>query len=756
MFTNDQRQGERTGKYGTPRLQYLQELVSQFQNTTDEETKEKIAANLANFAYDPYNYSFLRQLNVLELYLDCLTEPNEKLVEFGIGGICNSCVDPANAAILTQCDGIPLVIQCLSSPVRNTVNYALGALYYLCNKSNREEILKPEVVDVIERYAAAQTVNVSFSNLAKAFLDKHVSKDNYQRPNISNLYAGHSGRTYRRHILVQLFIRKDAYSIQFSQNVCKYLQDQAKLAGVVLGPSVSCRIHDIREFFIQPTSGDYYQFSSYLFEIMFMFLIGLETDISFSKRNLYVASITAYSGLILNSILGAALSPLFIKLLRIPDKKIQFATVIMMILANSASLVVIRLVADLKLDTSDVGRLAVTSSLVNEMSCVLVASLYHAVGSWKSFSFLFLTFLVTGLLIGLNQYLAFWINKSDGDNKYVNNADVSFIFFLILMLSFIVETCGYSSTISCFLVGLMFPRKGKTCRTLLSKLSYLVDNFLLPIYFGYIGFQFDVNYLNSIGTIITVVVMILLNFGGKLVSTFAACHYLKVPLNEGFMFALILSLKGHFDLQLINVEPNSRLWWNPCVHSVLLSTVVFDTVIGGIIVAFTVKREEKSLSHKQTSLELHDPESELRILACTYGSRHSSGSLGLISALGGSKRAIVTPYLMHLVERPEKRKTNLMYHQLAEGDQYSDEDDYGGDDAVDTFTSETKILINIVKAVSSFASLYEDVCTGAEDRCVSIIFLPFHEHQRIDGNMEIDKEGIRATNQRVLPMLRAR
>ncbi|XP_021278694.1 cation/H(+) antiporter 2-like [Herrania umbratica] len=528
------------------------------------------------------------------------------------------------------------------------------------------------------------------------------------------------------------------------------------LAGVVLGPSVLCRIHHIREFFIQPTSADYYQFFSYLFEIIFMFLIGLETDISFSKCNLYVASIIAYSGLILNSILGAALSPLFIKLLRIPDKKIQFATIIMMILANSASLVVIRLVADLKLDTSDVGRLAVTSSLVNEMSCVLVASLYQAVGSWKSFSFLFLTFLVTGSLIGLNQYLALWINKSDRENKYVGNAYVSFIFFLILVLSFIVETCGYSSTISCFFVGLMFPRKGKTCRTLLSKLSYLVHNFLLPIYFGYIGFQFDVNYLNSIATIITVVVMILLNFGGKLVSTLAACHYLKIPLNEGFMFSLILSLKGHFDLQLINVEPNSRLWWNPYVHSVLLSTVVLDTVIGGIIVAFTVKREEKSLSHKQTSLELHDPESELRILACTYGSRHSSGALGLISALGGSKRAIVTPYLMHLVELPEKRKTNLMYHQLAEGDQYSDEDDYGGDDvveindAVDTFTSETKILINIVKAVSSFASLYEDVCTGAEDRRISIIFLPFHKHQRIDGNMEIDKEGIRATNQRVL------
>ncbi|KAF5947443.1 hypothetical protein HYC85_013400 [Camellia sinensis] len=187
MFTNSRRQEERTGKYGTPRLQYLQELVSQFQNATSEESKERIVANLANFAYDPYNYTFLRQvqcprlngeqlLNILELFLDCITEPNEKLVEFGVGGICNSCVDPANAAIVTQCGGIPLIIQCLSSPVRNTVNYALGALYYLCNASNKEEILKPEVVDVMRRYAAAGAVSVSFSNLAQAFLDKHVDE----------------------------------------------------------------------------------------------------------------------------------------------------------------------------------------------------------------------------------------------------------------------------------------------------------------------------------------------------------------------------------------------------------------------------------------------------------------------------------------------------------------------------------------------------------------------------------------------------
>ncbi|XP_008655988.1 armadillo repeat-containing protein 7 [Zea mays] len=110
-----------TGRSGTPRDQYLQDLVTQFQNATNEESKEKIVANLANFAYDPFNYAFMRQV-VLELFLDCITEPNEKLVEFGIGGICNSCEDPANSLIITQCGGIPLVVQCLWSLVRNTIS----------------------------------------------------------------------------------------------------------------------------------------------------------------------------------------------------------------------------------------------------------------------------------------------------------------------------------------------------------------------------------------------------------------------------------------------------------------------------------------------------------------------------------------------------------------------------------------------------------------------------------------------------------
>lgn len=67
------------------RFEYLQGLVTEFQDTDSEESKEQVLANLANFAYDRSNMEALRLLQVTELFLDMLTEENENFVEFGIG-----------------------------------------------------------------------------------------------------------------------------------------------------------------------------------------------------------------------------------------------------------------------------------------------------------------------------------------------------------------------------------------------------------------------------------------------------------------------------------------------------------------------------------------------------------------------------------------------------------------------------------------------------------------------------------------------
>eukprot|EP00106_Octopus_bimaculoides_P011449 XP_014778891.1 PREDICTED: armadillo repeat-containing protein 7-like [Octopus bimaculoides] len=96
MFSSEEYLRKKTGEYGIGRLSYLQSLVTEFEETTSDDAKKEILANLANFGYDPLNYGFFRQLNILDLFLDSLEDNDEKMVEFAIAGLCNCCLGKAS------------------------------------------------------------------------------------------------------------------------------------------------------------------------------------------------------------------------------------------------------------------------------------------------------------------------------------------------------------------------------------------------------------------------------------------------------------------------------------------------------------------------------------------------------------------------------------------------------------------------------------------------------------------------------------
>ncbi|XP_053309240.1 armadillo repeat-containing protein 7 [Spea bombifrons] len=168
------------GKQSTDadRFQYLQALVTEFQDTDGAEAKEQILANLANFAYDPCNYQDLRQLQVIDLFLDMLTEENETLVEFGIGGLCNLCLDKANKSHVLSSGGLKLIINCLSSRREETVLSALTTLMYLCTPASCADITTPAVVECMVRFSLSS--NCRIRNLATIFLEDYCSEKQVQ------------------------------------------------------------------------------------------------------------------------------------------------------------------------------------------------------------------------------------------------------------------------------------------------------------------------------------------------------------------------------------------------------------------------------------------------------------------------------------------------------------------------------------------------------------------------------------------------
>lgn len=160
---------------GSDRFEYLQTLVTEFQDTDSEEAKEQVLANLANFAYDPKNYDYLRDLQVTDLFLDMLTEDNENFVEFGMGGLCNLSMAPEFRDFILQNDGINLITNCLSSRNEETVLSAITILMNLITADSRSEITQPGVLHCMLRFSLSESPRLR--NLASVFLQDCCSEE---------------------------------------------------------------------------------------------------------------------------------------------------------------------------------------------------------------------------------------------------------------------------------------------------------------------------------------------------------------------------------------------------------------------------------------------------------------------------------------------------------------------------------------------------------------------------------------------------
>uniref|UniRef100_A0A7N1A2V1 Cation/H+ exchanger domain-containing protein n=1 Tax=Kalanchoe fedtschenkoi TaxID=63787 RepID=A0A7N1A2V1_KALFE len=435
------------------------------------------------------------------------------------------------------------------------------------------------------------------------------------------------------------------------------------LAGVVLGPTALSSIGYVRDFFLMRSSAEYYKTATMGCRQIIMFMMGLQDGLPFHEASFA----------------------------DVPEVY-QFSTplIFMMIIANTASPLVVRMVSELKLTSTRLGQLATYSSLINDIGGG-IGSLVGAV----------IVDLVATLLFNRVTII---INNSHRERSYLTNAEVLLTLAVFIVYANANESLGQNSMVPCFFVGLMLPRDGKTTRTLLLKLHYPVYVFVLPIYFGYIGFQADILNLWNLRSAAMLVAISFAIIGGKIGGTLFACRRLKIPPLEGAVLALLLCVKGFTDLLVIDMT---------------------------------------------------SPRAESIILSCVHNPRHVWTMVGLIGTLTGSEKTPVLPSLVQLMELPETRN-DLTFNELDEDDEEFSKGLHGNDaveinDVVDDFVAKTGVTLREGKIVSPYTSMYEDVCNLAEDLHSSFIILSFHKHQRIDGRMESDKrEGIRTTNQKIL------
>lgn len=344
-------------------------------------------------------------------------------------------------------------------------------------------------------------------------------------------------------------------------------------SGMLLGHSFLSQIKVIESYFFQSSAADYYEVMAFFGRIVIMFIIGLELDVCFLRRNLRsIFTITSASMLLCFIFAGAISYPFFDCLVRDYNKQPvkgekfpTFVIVLMLIMANSASPLVVRIATELNLGSSYFGRLIICSSLMNDVICLLLGGLIrktdtpegYTLGSWCG------SFFVTALVGFSMRHLARWLNGWHKNRKYVKKAQFGTVFVALLFTAGLTEIMGENSILSSFLLGLTFPREGKTTRTLIHKLSFAVYTFVLPIYFGYIGFQANLKLLGSLKDCLAIFLIVGLCIGGKILGTLSVCSQVEIPAKKALALALMLNLKGHYDMLILGRAKVNAVSFSP-------------------------------------------------------------------------------------------------------------------------------------------------------------------------------------------------
>uniref|UniRef100_A0A453Q8X9 Uncharacterized protein n=1 Tax=Aegilops tauschii subsp. strangulata TaxID=200361 RepID=A0A453Q8X9_AEGTS len=274
--------------------------------------------------------------------------------------------------------------------------------------------------------------------------------------------------------------------------------------------------------------------------------------------------------------------------------------------------------------------------------------------------------------------------------------------------------------------------------------------YLRIIFMFFLGLEMDLRYLRH-----NLRRSLLLACGGSAIS-----FLLAVAAGPFFYGMLHPSFAATFHPQ--------KLYASTALFILVVASIV-NTFMAGPASAAIVRQQRRAFKYRSHCLQELRLEQELRVLVCVHGAGGVQAMLTLAELSKGSS-APVAVYLLHLVELQTARKyaiTHLYNNQSLDSKEEEEEDARWGYSwemeqvtaavhAFSTYDAAVPVPVRQMTAISSLASMDEDVRNGVEDARASLVIVPFHKEQRYDGRMVSRRggDGRRQLNQRILQRAR--
>ncbi|XP_034693888.1 cation/H(+) antiporter 20 [Vitis riparia] len=545
------------------------------------------------------------------------------------------------------------------------------------------------------------------------------------------------------------------------------------IGGILLGPSALGRNQNYLHRIFPSWSTPILESVASIGLLFFLFLVGLELDLSSIRRSGRKALSIATVGITLPFVCGVGVAFVLRKSVDGADKAGYGTFLVFMGVALSITAfpVLARILAELKLLTTRVGETAMAAAAFNDVVAWILLALAVALagdgegGEHKS-PLISVWVLLSGVAFVIFMMVVIkpamsWVARRSPDSHSVDEAYICLTLAGVMVSGFVTDLIGIHSIFGAFVFGLTIPKGGGFSERLIERIEDFVTGLLLPLYFASSGLKTNVAKIRGLEAWGLLVLVITTACAGKIVGTFVVAMMCMIPARESLTLGVLMNTKGLVELIVLNIGKEKKVL-NDEMFAILVLMALFTTFMTTPIVMTIYKpvRGGPTRTHRRLRdfSSVDSSKNDLRILACVHGPGNVPSLISLIEATRSAKKSQLKLYVMRLVELTERSSSIIMVQRARKnGFPFINRFRRGQSDdrvevAFEAYGQLGRVSVRPTTAISSLSTMHEDICHVAEEKRATMVILPFHKQWKGEGSesMENMGNGWRGVNQRVL------
>lgn len=394
------------------------------------------------------------------------------------------------------------------------------------------------------------------------------------------------------------------------------------IAGVILGPTAFGKIPNFTDTIFPKASIPGLTLVSNIGIILFLFVVGLDVDIEFMKKNMKTAVSVGFLTISVPFGIGCGISVGIYNQYRknntnLPE--IEFTT-FMVYIATAMSItalpVLARILKELDLTQDRIGIIVLSAGIFNDLIGWLLLALSVTLANSTSnpvntVYILLLTlgwflFIIYPVRYCLHAYLKKFTNEiEDGPN----HATLTLVFGLVFISAFFTDIIGVHPIFGAFMVGLIIPREHGFVDKFIEKIDNLISAVFVPIYFVLAGQSVDFSQLTQGIDWAYTIGVCLLALVGKIIGGLGAAKAMGLFWRESAAVGVLMSCKGIVEIVVLTVGLSSEILTKK-TYSMFMFMAIVNTLLTTPLTALVYTKSYResinnvAVSDKQKRREL--------------------------------------------------------------------------------------------------------------------------------------------------------